>query len=354
MHPKRILIVGNYGAGNLGDDAIFAGIVEELRSLGYKGQIELTHGSYPSSNEIYDGFKKNAFAPSGILSSIKKSRNEAKKAIKRSDLVILGGGGLFIDSESKRAPYIWGRQAILCKKMQKPYFCYGQSIGPITDPNNKSITKEVFDSSGGVHVRDMNSVNFLRSINFDKDITVGTDPALTWLQKQDIHVKKEKIIAISIREWPGVVWDEILEAILHYSAQKGLRPVFVQMDTRNHKENSLIAKTGRNLFHPKSSLEALTFFKKAEIAITMRLHASIFAMVAGTPFVALSYSDKVKGLMDQMQISKGAIVLQPKDWNSSKIQEALNKIRNEKPAYNSMNLQKKNLDFLARHVLCQK
>mgnify|MGYP001619439739 CR=1 FL=1 len=88
MGPRSILIVGNYGAGNLGDDAILGGIVKDLKTLGFTGKIRVGHGGFKSSRDIYKGLEEVPFMPSGFRSRFKKTRQPALEAIKNSDLMI--------------------------------------------------------------------------------------------------------------------------------------------------------------------------------------------------------------------------------------------------------------------------
>jgi polysaccharide pyruvyl transferase WcaK-like protein len=58
-----------------------------------------------------------------------------------------------------------------------------------------------------------------------------------------------------------------------------------------------LKEAGLELYEPNSALAAFEAFEKAQLAVTMRLHAGIFGVAAGTPVLALSYSQKVKGLL---------------------------------------------------------
>lgn len=294
MHPRSILIIGNYGAGNLGDDAILGGIVTELRSVGYAGEIQVTHGGFTSSTEIYKGLKKVPFIPVGLRSRFKKTRKAALEAIRRADLVILGGGGLFTDDETWKAPFIWAMQAKVCKKLKKPYICFGQSVGPLRHLWSRRLAKQTFKGAAAVHVRDQVSADLLKEWKIEA--TVGTDPAFSWLLEQKRTIPRKPVLLVSLREWPGFgteKWKPLIKEIQVFAKKKKLKPILLSM-----QQGEELEAAGLELYRPTSTLAAFEALEKAQMAVTMRLHAGIFAVAAGTPVVALSYSQKVKALLE--------------------------------------------------------
>lgn len=294
MRTNSILIVGNYGAGNLGDDAILGGIVTELRSIGYTGEILVTHGGSKTSSEIYKGLKKVPFVPGGLRSRFKKTRKPALAAIKLADLVILGGGGLFTDEESWKAPLIWAAQAKACRRLGKPYICFGQSVGPLRHWWSRRLAKNVFKNALAVHLRDQVSANLLKSWKIDAKL--GTDPAFSWLSQEKRSIPKKPVLLVSLRKWPGfsaVQWKPIVKEIQVFAKKRKLNPILLSM-----QQGEDLKESGLELYEPSSALAAFEAFEKAQLAVTMRLHAGIFAIAAGTPVLALSYSQKVKGLLN--------------------------------------------------------
>ncbi len=347
MRAARILIIGNYGAGNLGDDAIFAGISTELREAGFSGEISVLHGGFESSMDLYGGIRKSAFVPAGLLSLMKSTRREGLEAIKNADLVILGGGGLFTDEESERAPMIWATQVEPCIRLKKPFICYGQSVGPLKEPNAKKLTKKVFNAAAAIHVRDQASREELMKLGVEKVITVGTDPAFSWLKTLPKRRNNGNRLAVSLRFWTGVntrTWKPLLKEIKEWASAQGLEPELIAMDLRSSLENKMLESTGLKVNYPQSAREAFEFFQNSRLAVNMRLHASIFSTMAGTPTVILSYSQKVEGLFKS---------LGHKTWNLNEVQikEALQESQDQKISDPSV-LTKKNLDFL-KSILAQ-
>lgn len=341
MQPRSILIIGNYGAGNLGDDAILGGIVQECRLLGFRGEITVTHGGVQTSSEIYKGLKKVPFVPLGFKSRWSGKGKQALQAIKHAELIIVGGGGLFTDSESWKAPLIWAQQVRAIRRLKKPYICYGQSIGPLKHFLSRYLAKTAFQNALDIHLRDENSAELLKKWKIP--FFIGTDPALSWLLTEKRKIPKKPVLLLSLRRWPGFSqekWKAILKEVKVYAKRQKLKPILISMQKG---ENLDVA--GFELYEPQGALAAFEAFEKAQCAVTMRLHAGIFSLAASTPFIAISYSKKVKDFL-----GKYAVVLD--NFTEETLRNALKSSPN---SVNSakINLEKeilKNQNFLGKYI----
>lgn len=356
MEARSILIIGNYGAGNLGDDAILGGILCNLRTAGFTGRIRVTHGGIKSSRDIYKDLECVPFVPSGLRSRWNTLRSkgfrkkEALKAIQNSDLIILGGGGLFTDGESLRAPYIWSVQAKAVQKLKKPYICYGQSLGPLKTFLGRYWAKQTFTMAKAVHVRDQESADLLEKWGIKA--SVGTDPAFSWLLEKRRNIPRQSILLVSLRLWPGIKekdWEPLIKEINVFAKRRKLKPVLISMDLRNQREALAFKNTRVELFEPQSALEAFEGFEKSTLAVTMRLHACIFALAGQTPFLGLSYSQKVKAVLQKLKLSGGVKLLF--DLNTEKFREALKELSPERSGgANIKNHIMQNQAFLAQQL----
>lgn len=352
MGPKRILIIGNYGAGNLGDDAILGGIITELRAVGFKGEVMATHGPISTSTKIYNEVTRVPFIPTGLRSRLDRKRvKAARQAIAKADLVILGGGGLFVDQESWRAPYIWSRQAKWCRRLGTPYLIYGQSVGPLKGLMSRFWTKQCFKNALAIHVRDEASLQLLQEWDMLHAVQ-GTDPAFSYLSALHPPRKKNNHLLISLREWGDFRaedWREILLPIQEFAQKHELHPLILSMDPGSPQEQLQLKDIGFKLFVPGSVEQAFEGIAQAQMVVSMRLHANIFALVAGVSLLTLSYSQKVKSLFASLDVKK-VQVLERKDWNEKTLQETLEIARLQKPQFNLEKALNVNQSFLAHHL----
>ena len=262
-------------------------------------------------------------------------------------MVILGGGGLFIDSESIKAPYIWYKQAMACKKFGKPYICYSQSIGPLNSFISRFFTRRVFQNAKAIHFRDKESALLLKDLKIDKEVTVSTDSALFWASEQKKIAQKEDIFLLCLRKWnlkSNESWAEIIEECKNYAKENSLILKLLPMDIRNTEELEAFKNTGLEVLHPNSATDAVAMISKAKILCSMRLHASILALALGTPVLSISYSTKVQSFLENLNVKDGSKVLDLREID--KIQESLKEITGKTPDFDISTPTKKNQEFL--------
>lgn len=333
----------------MGDDAIFGGIVLDLKEIGYTGKISLLHGGYGGSEDIYSGFEKYPFVATGIKSKLKGRGEGAMKAIVAADLIIFGGGGLFTDDESILAPLIWANQAMTCNKLGKPYIIYSQSVGPLHSFISKYLTAKAFRGARAIQCRDGESLAVLKQIGVANFAESSTDAALTWALNQLKH-PKEDILLISLRLWKGLdaaAWSGCLQACGDFAQENNLKIKLLAMDSRNAKELEALRVTGHDVIAPNSASEAFAWVSKARILCSMRLHAGIFALASNTPVLMMSYSQKVPSFFTALNMTNGAEVL-PMQATAPDIRNALAKLKNAVPHHDFTGPIRKNQAFLAR------
>jgi len=229
-------------------------------------------------------------------------------------------------------------QAKACRKLKKPYICFGQSVGPLRHLWSRRLAKQTFKGALSVHVRDQISADLLKE--WKVTATVGTDPAFSWLLEQKRTIPRKPVILVSLREWPGFgieKWKPLIKEIQVFAKKKKLKPILISMQQEEELEAA-----GLELYEPTSALAAFEALEKAQMAVIMRLHAGIFAVAAGTPVVALSYSQKVKALLEG-----NCTVLS--EITPEKLREALKVIG--KKALNVEAKLVKNQDFLKKILL---
>lgn len=325
QNKEKIVICGHYGATNIGDEAILASLLQNLKKA--KPLAEITVLSYnPSNTKEFHDIESNYLIPLGFRSLFRGIfRGElfkSLKIIKNCDKFILGGGGLFTD-EKLFAVFLWGIHAFWALRYKKPLYMIGQSVGPLKSRIGKWITKKAFNKAKMISVRDIESKNLLEKLNVKKEINVMPD-LVFGLDFEDgkFDENLNKIIEqnnlkgyflISLRPWiknSQKLYKNIEQVIARIVEKEKLLPIFIPFQTVHQNDEELmhnileqshakypflIKKFDQNIFN------IIQLIKQSKFVIGMRLHSIIFSIIAMTPFVAISYSSKVKNLLKDLK-----------------------------------------------------
>ncbi len=265
----------------------------------------------------------------------------------------MGGGGLFTDAETLKAPYIWAKQISVLIRNQTPYIFYGQSFGPLKSMWSRYWAKKAAKHAKAILVRDESSKKQLEA--WGLKVSLGTDLAFSWLiEEQQKRPKQEEILALILREWPKIglnQWKQWSKPINEYAKKRHLKVILMTMEPQQKKELENLKKLDWELYIPSSAREVLFALQKAKQSIVMRLHGGIFAVVAGKPSLILSYSQKVEAFFTSLYGRKTKQILSPVEWSESDLRHALKEL--DLKTDSTLNLEEKiqlNRDFLASHL----
>ena len=244
----------------------------------------------------------------------------------KSDLIILGGGGLFAD-EHAMAVWIWFTQAWWFYLLRKKVVCLGQSVGPLRKYWAKMMTGWVFRQAVLVTVRDKQSADLLSKLGV-KDVKVLADPAYALGYDSESSQKRNGYVVMSLRQWGlenSKQIDEDLAAFVKWLwKEKKLKTVFIAFQ---EKVESDVARymslekliDNKKIFSRELVSEdyraALDIIGRADYVVGMRLHSIIFAVLSRKPFIALSYSKKVMDYVDTLGLTNYIDYKDVNFWN---------------------------------------
>lgn len=385
----NIVLCGNYGAGNLGDELILDGLLKLIDHALPESNITVL-SSDPHHTEKLHRVVSIPRLPAGIRSWISSittgARSAALHTIKHADVFILGGGGLFTD-EDIRAVLIWHTQVQAALKRKIPLWCCGQSIGPLKTAIGRSLTQKVFEQAELIIVRDKASQSLLNSWGISH-AKVLPDPAFsitsplkstTIKKKRTSHssnseaspiAKKEFLdqsdshqsnphqsntidnslpfITLSLRPWKTGKSTDSLDTIVQfmlwlwkkYQFKTKLLPFQATTDDDvavMEQVHRLIKKTADNTacveLVPYSSdyHDAMELIGNSQALVGMRLHSLIMSTIVHKPFIALSYSDKVKNFMQEVGLQEYCL-----DWSELGLEQLTTAFDQLMDNYNSM------------------
>jgi polysaccharide pyruvyl transferase CsaB len=309
----KIGITGSYGGMNLGDEAILQSIIAQLRK---DLPVEITVFSRDAEDT------KRRHNVERAVPVRKLSRAEVQPEIERLDLLIFGGGGILYDAEAR----LYLREVGIAKEKGVPVMLYAVGAGPLNDPAVQNAVRECLEHVDTITVRERSAQQVLEAAGVHREITVTADPALLLkpeplprgMLKHEGLEGRRRLIGMSVRE-PGVAAPDLdvnsYHALLANAAdfmvdRFDADVVFVPMersvlDTQHSHaviSKMLRAQRATVLKGEYTSGQMLSLMSRFSFAVGMRLHFLIFAALQGVPFVALPYSGKVSGFLEDVKV----------------------------------------------------
>ena len=303
-HKKDAVILGYYGYGNSGDDALLGAILNDMREIEPSfNPVVLSHNQ-TSTQSLY-----------GVECADRSSIKQATKALKWAKVLILGGGSLIQDVTSTKSLlyYLW------CIKSAKKYglkvMLYANGIGPLVKEENKKRASKVLDSVDVITLRDEESGYVLKELGVSKpEIIVTADPAFSF--ETDVKdISKDFCIegdyfCISVRNWSESDEKVIagMASMADYISEKySLIPVFVPMQfDKDLNPGRIIASKMKNkavVIHKKLTLKQIfSLIKYSKAVVAVRLHMLIFGATMGIPSIGIDYDPKIKGFQKHIGV----------------------------------------------------
>ena len=304
-----ILICGAYGLGNAGDEAILTAILREVRSVAPEAEITVLTRNVAETAAQYHVRALFLFNLPGIWQVLKTTR-----------LYINGGGSLIQDATSRRSLWYYLYTLHAAKVRGCKVLMYGCGIGPVTNAQDRRITRRVLNRSvDAVTLRESDSLRELQTLGVaNPEIILSADPALTLEPAPPEEVDRVlersgipphgRYLCFALREWKGYHRKiPIFRDAARYAWEAhGLTPVFVSIEKRQDPAAYRpVAKGLEDVPHyflddAGGAGTIIGALSRMEAVVSMRLHALIFAAGQGVPLVGVVYDPKVSAFLRYM------------------------------------------------------
>ncbi len=290
LPSNSYLLLGYYGFGNLGDELLLQACIKILNGRGIANENIIVLSNNPEDTQ------KNF----NVASVNRWKIFEVVKAMRKSENLILGGGGLFQDSTSvKSCVYYWGIVR-LAKLFGLKIFALGQSVGPLRSKISRLLTADALRACEKVHVRDKNSFNIAKELGC-KNLELGRDLVLT-LKPSRISKSNLNLMLVNLR--PCATLEKFLNAIALRVQEFPGEKIGVALSIDDGKilieYQKILGLNEIKLI--KNFNDAEKIFLSASCAIGMRLHFGVLAKIFETPATLLPYDVKVSEFARQFNI----------------------------------------------------
>ena len=294
MSKKNIAISGYYGFENFGDEAILTVLTKELKANDYYVTVFSKNPAITSSKLGVGSVNTFAFA-------------KVRDVLKKSDVLISGGGSLLQDATSLKSLfyYLWVIYTALSYK--KDVIIFAQGIGPIKNFFGRLFTKNLLKNCKYITVRDEKSLFLLRGWGLKADLV--SDPVWNIDLKEKVSMNR---VGVQLRSWKGLSQKYLFALARQINANFADKEIYIysfqdalDLDLCKHFEAQL------KLVNPNLKtvlVNALTIdetiqsFSNLDYLIGMRYHACLLALKYGIPTLALSYDQKVQKIAERFSI----------------------------------------------------
>jgi polysaccharide pyruvyl transferase CsaB len=331
----KYLVSGYYGEKNAGDEAILAGILQEVGRRDPEAQFTVLSFD-PDDTHRRHG--QTRFLD--VISTSLRNPGPLRAAMKRADLLISGGGSLlheadfelhgrsFLFREGKLRPIPYFLSIVLMARAQGlAVMWYAQGLGPLHTLAARRLVARAASMSQAVTWRDPESARLAYDIGVRAPVQeVVPDPAYALVPASKTEVQaelaryglnaKQPYIAVCPRPWLGRAGylQSLGEALERAAAALELPVLLVPLHEHHDPEvcDAVAARPGfagraRSLAPISSPSLLAGVLGGADLVVAMRLHAGILAARAGTPAVVLDYDPKTKAFAEQTGQGRWAV-----------------------------------------------
>lgn len=339
----RVLILGGDSDFNLGDQAILYAMCNGLHQVDPYVRITITscrqhRGHLPGVVRVVPR------GPRGLPTLL--------RIAKEQDLIIVGGGGLFQDDDSRiKMPY-WGTRLKLLSRINPRIVGHGLGAGPLVHRESRWFAKLACKCLQHISVRDEFARGWLAA-NTDQPVDVVPDPAFMLPSAStadaDAYLRTigiapgRAVIGVSLRRWfhpRGGFLPQKLRSRISFGWNRGARPMdtYLQQVARalralaEELDASVLLMPTYNTVHEADAqvcrrlatlmpgtdtrlarIEDPLLYKavcgRLSLMISSRMHPLILAAGVGVPGVGLGYNGKFAGFFDMLGGSSRLISL---------------------------------------------
>jgi polysaccharide pyruvyl transferase CsaB len=339
---SRIVLLGWYCSNNTGDEALAEVIVQQLKKHGFDDLVALSTNPGKTASRL------------GISSTSRSLLNRgAIQAISGAKALILGGGGLIQDGTSVYNLPIYTAYVVLARLFGVKVIGWGLGAEPLWTLLGRLQGRFICNVSAHFSVRDTLSKRLLlragaspdrAKVTADPAILLGANPLEEYLPddgrptiifcirhlpviRPGLNI--QYVLPVSVRHRFGIEWEQndrrtegLVEAIargIRVATQElGARVVLLPLwPGRDDEMLDIVEQAAIKLGVPHDAMQRAqvgdtpgsfaAYVGKADLLVSMRLHALVFAAAQGVPMLALSYARKVRGFMRDLGFERWVV-----------------------------------------------
>ena len=314
---NNALLIGNYGVGNLGDEALKNFFLTSYLPVHWT----VLSSTVNQENEV-------PRLPTGIRSILRFNYLPTLQAFTQADVAVFGGGTLFTDTESRWAGFIWWVHTFWCYALGIPYILAFQGFGPFKPGLGMWFAKWAVKKAALVIVRDEESHQRIKHWKVKTKILETVDPVVWQVcqvaQQNELTSTDGHLVIIPRHNST----DSFNDALADVFKQDWQQITIVSMEPNNQTELIVCQQIALQcpgevqLTSVATLQELIEIIATAEHVVSQRLHGAITAIGLGcsVDVVPQRNGDKLDALA---QLALEPDVLQQKIDSVEKVMSTL-------------------------------
>ena len=330
----NIAIFGYYGQRNIGDEAILSSLLTGIRGKVHEANITVFSADTDYTKELHGVAAQRSVMPVTlkrvVMASLGNRRRSFYKALHaafRTDVVVVGGGGLLVDglTSNEHLLELLNFINMLKKRFHKRVCLIGVSAGPIFHKTSERALRAALSGLDAITVRDQESKKLLQGFGIDAppvmvapdlafDLTASEPSVIDGIMlSESLGQSGRPVVAVTpcsynhFRSgWIDAYVEFCVHAVDHLAAELWLIPM--QTSVRNDDRSStreIARKVGRSRFvkcieGSYGPRDILGLIGRADAVLAERFHGAIFGVNAATPVLGIGYMPKVTRLFEEM------------------------------------------------------
>lgn len=277
----RYVLVGNYGVGNFGDEALQEYFLSAFPEMEWH-----VLSAHPSGGEL-------SRLPAGFRSFFLTRWWRTLAALRRSDGLVFGGGTLFTDIESVRACLLWWWHGFMAWVLGRRIILAFQGIGPFRTRMGEWCARWIVARAVFVSVRDAASFERVRSWRKNTNIIQTADPVISLFKANYPHNSSQKLLVVIPRNNSPLLFGERAVHLQENGTWSEIRILSLQPDDPEEQEvcKELAVRVHGTVIPVRTTEDLVSEVCAAAFVLTQRYHGALAALALGVPFEAVAQGE---------------------------------------------------------------
>lgn len=282
----RFLLVGNYGVGNLGDEALKEYFLRAFSQVEWQVLSSNPHGT------------ELPRFPAGVRSFFGFQWIKTLRALWHSDGVVFGGGSLFTDAESWQACWLWWCHAFWAWLFQKKIILAFQGVGPHHTWLGKVLTRWVVQRAVYISVRDELSLARVKTWQSKAELIQSFDPVFSRIHMKEYDVTANGTLVIIPRKNSDALLQTVVQELLQ--ADRWQKVCCISMQPGDPQERKYILELRESVHQECEVVEVrtldqlVTAVSQGSFVLSQRYHGALVAMALGRELQVVPQAEKDK------------------------------------------------------------